>query len=1221
MEEEETSLNPISLSDLLHRSRPVTGATFLPTGHPTPRPKPPPPATPSPSNPQTPKILKPFTHPSPLIGTLTLTTPPSCSNSSCLHFSDHSATVCCDILDFNLRIIGQTIRVLAWNFIPVKPHGGYLEIIRWCFDEIGTTKFNAFYLNSVLPTYEESIIIPRCLVYGILESVSPVTNVPCTANKTGTKNLNGFLAEVTVCECELCSSRDRVMSLDDLIGKHGKDHVFMKSKILYFCGSASVWYSVMSRLVGGTVLISGMKKKMVFLGEGKSLMMYVSTEKAIIHIPMSVTCKNGGNGRNDTVREKGMCSVYTGSVTAMYMQGMVVELDQKVLLLLTDNQLSMPHSLRIGAIVTVRNFHIEDPKFSWTKVTIFGSCYKTSIRVNVFSPIESGCYQVLQSRSLLRKFIESLQFSARLWVLLVVSSFRKKFAGVLSETEILGSKHMEGLVQKYSSSSLPLSVFRFRHGVLSEYCLHDLCGCGKEIDYSYPKLVVPISNLISKCEDMYIKSLYEMNRQYSSIVCGGKSHDQPFRKILKSDDMNIVFLGNLRVSEHSGKLQLNDATGSVDVVIPDLPSVWSVKDIYEINEFDVVMEGFPRNLEHLELLNNDPFACGNIFNHFHFPRRKNININIYIHCYMKDAKSRNHILRPSVDMEENLTELESGLFHLLLLVHKFPVQQKFPGDYVVSNNSSVYAEAIILPWNLAHHNNEIDLIDSYVDKNRCDLSCHREIPCTIDCRVHCEKSTINSGNLLNCTTAAKKVLLEFKSDSFSKFESLRIGGYYLTKHHYNGLVCTAKGSDKVSVGSKSHLWNVSFSADEAGPTIAQSVDIYLHLSPDHLSFFEVKLRELKQDLIIQPINSIKVTSAPTQSGAFGVNLPTGNLLSVQGRVMAVHRSDQIRPFTRAHPRIVPRVSSVCIHVLVDRNIVKISSSLSEHSYPTGFGPGVKANFHRVLLTAGGGVFKLTPASFIEIDSIIIDDDQCSNERDITSVTSVVGTTTSLLTGPAVLISEMTHFSDRKKMRLHCKVVSVYILVMEKTSEFLQSSKVNSCVNFPLAGFIMDDGSSSCCCWADTETAMTLLGSHKWSPHKRTKRSSYKPDKKLEACGYSMSRMSDILNQNGRVVIKNHGSVFDSCLDAAVSVDSDGALKESDEQFLKALILQACCSNTWNVVGSVLDSEALKQIEEQLQRLDMMMKLPFVNIWASEVSHLDTLNEGRKILQQLLKSEC
>lgn len=166
-------------------------------------------------------------------------------------------------------------------------------------------------------------------------------------------------------------------------------------------------------------------------------------------------------------------------------------------------------------------------------------------------------------------------------------------------------------------------------------------------------------------------------------------------------------------------------------------------------------------------------------------------------------------------------------------------------------------------------------------------------------------------------------------------QSLRIGDYYLIKHHYKGLVCTY--SDKVLVNSNSHLWNVSFSADVAGPTTSGSIDgcsdirpdICLQLSADHLSFLEVKLKELKQDLI-QPTYSMKMTSASTPSGAFGASLPMGNLISVHGRVAAVHRSDQSPIFIRLghqtfhgpHHHIVRgATNSVCIHVLVEHKIV------------------------------------------------------------------------------------------------------------------------------------------------------------------------------------------------------------------------------------------------------------------------------------------------------------
>ncbi|KAL7604398.1 hypothetical protein Lser_V15G18881 [Lactuca serriola] len=1141
--EEESSVKLISVSDLLHRLRPITGASSLLPSHSIRRPtlyK----EKPQPSDPQNPnihKILKPLNHPTVLVGTLNLTlSSSSCSNSSCLNFSDHSAAVCCDILDLDLRVIGQRIRITAWNFLPLKPQGGYLEIIRWSLDqseENSISKFNAFHLNSAVPAYEESIV-PRHLIYGLLESISPVSNVPCTAHKTGTRNVNGFLAEITICECALCSSRDKVM------------------------------------LVGGIMLISGMKKKMVFLGEGKSLMMYVTTEKAILHLPVSKS-KRAMNGRNIATREKGLCSTHTGSITGVYMQGMVIELDQQVFLLLTDHQLLMPHSLRVGATVTVRNFHLEDPKFSWTKVKVFGSCYKTSIHVNIFSPIESGCYQSLQSRSLLRKFIESLSFSARLWVLLVVSSLKKKFSGILSEMEILGSKHMEGLVQKYSSSCLPLSVFRFRHGVLTEYCQHELYGCGKEIDYTPPKLVVPISNLISQCEDIFIKKLYQsgkdsdMINQFSNLVCGGNSHDQPIRTILKSEDLNIVLLGSLKISEYSRRLQLVDATGSIDIVIPDLSSDWSIKDIYEINDFSVVIEGFPRQLQHLQSLNNDPFSCKNIFNHFQSSRRKQFTI--YIYCYIRDTKSRNHILCPRMDKEEKYKELESGNFHLLYLMHKFPLQQKFAGDDVATNNLSVYVEAIAFPWNLVLYKRERDSESVNMLNGRV-------------VNMHIQEDSC-------CKRAARKLLLEFKSDSFSKYELLRIGGYYLVKHDEKDVVCNSSKECSSFVNTKSHFWtSVSFCNDDEASfhnlnEIEICPDIYANVSVD----FEVKLKQLKQDLIL-PTKSIKqVFNTCLIPLVSGVNLPKGDLLSFQGLVLGVHTHTSTHQLF--HHRIFHGVSSssICIHVLIDNNMVKVYSSLSQQSYPIGFGRGVKAKFYRVLLTSEGNVLKLTPASFIEINSITTEED--SND------TSPHMDTTSSFTNspPATLISEMIHFSHHKQiLRIHCKVVAIHVLVLEKNNELLHSNVKK----FPLAGFLIDDGSSTCCCWSDNESVITsLLGL---------------------TLKHSRTSLMKILDEHDSIVVKNYGCFSDySCVDVKVS-GSSGSLKESDEQFLKSILLHACSINTWNVVGSMLDLKGVNELEERLRRLDLVM-LPLHHIWVSHVSHLDTLNEGRSILQQLLKS--
>lgn len=39
---------------------------------------------------------------------------------------------------------------------------------------------------------------------------------------------------------------------------------------------------------------------------------------------------------------------------------------------------------------------------------------------------------------------------------------------------------------------------------------------------------------------------------------------------------------SIQVSPSSGRLQLVDATGSIDVLIPDLPSTWNTHSIYEV---------------------------------------------------------------------------------------------------------------------------------------------------------------------------------------------------------------------------------------------------------------------------------------------------------------------------------------------------------------------------------------------------------------------------------------------------------------------------------------------------------------------------------------------------------------------------------------------------------------------------------------------------------------
>lgn len=45
-----------------------------------------------------------------------------------------------------------------------------------------------------------------------------------------------------------------------------------------------------------------------------------------------------------------------------------------------------------------------------------------------------------------------------------------------------------------------------------------------------------------------------------------------------------------QISPASGRLQLFDATGSIDVLIPDLPSTWKPNSIYEVNATKTLRE-------------------------------------------------------------------------------------------------------------------------------------------------------------------------------------------------------------------------------------------------------------------------------------------------------------------------------------------------------------------------------------------------------------------------------------------------------------------------------------------------------------------------------------------------------------------------------------------------------------------------------------------------------
>ncbi|CAO2834216.1 unnamed protein product [Amaranthus hypochondriacus] len=1340
-------METISISELLRRRRPISGAFSVAHSLPS-RTSPPLSAESKTLNPNSlhRKILDSYSQPSIIVGILSLPvnshSPSSDVRELCLSFSDTSGSVLCDVIDFDIRMINTKINVLAWNFIPIKQSTGLLEIIKWEFYQTlgfsngNVTSFPLVFQNSDIQ--EDTLKKAKYSVYGLLLSVSPVSSVPCS-NIAVTNNDCAFILEILCCDCNLCTNLVRI-SDDVVIGTNA--HSFCSANYVYFCGIFLVWYPLFSKLIGNVILLSRMRKKLVYIAKEEAQLMFIPTQLSCLNVPNSQP-KEGCllQNCNPKIEGKGELGMYIGVVRGIHMQGMVVQLDQEVWLLLTGQSISLPISARVGSIISMKNVHVLNSKFCWGTMLILGACCKSNIRTVSFSPLETGCQLQLRSESLLGKFIDSLIFPARFWVLLLVQCLRKKFSGVFSEKEILGTNKTEGLVQTYAMYALSSSVLRSQSDTFLEFCKHNSCGSGNNNYYDSLSLTMPFSYLVHHCESICLKSLLQMNNglkilegcnQVGYLSQENRLSNQLIRRILPSKDIGVSLLGNLKICPATGRLQYVDATGNIDAVIPDIPSTWDSDAIYEVLNYSLVLEGVPEVWGQIH--NSDLFSCSSLFETLTI---RQTNLTVYVHFSWSNVCCRHfgaHLCQSSI----NSLKVDSGTFHLLCLAHKFRPQAKFHDSLLVSGKTHSFAEFIVLPWDLNISKNDGT---NLLPKRARDLEngCQNKFPLkrcktdqTLNCfdkvglcdtfkkseMTYCEqpseyiplphktRSLISSGLTpvqLRCTLIGKevhgqsmalpailcytgdceilytrKLLLEFNSENFFKYKLLQIGGYYIMKHCSDKCFCDSQRKNlgsSMSVTSGTKFWSLSFHFSEvidcssgtcndrpsASCSITENlkgfyrhnelvlnpgtsadfrtfndVDLYVEavatgLQDVHMSFHPLNMPVLNLSLSSTAFHSIGQPAGPgntvmdfseKQGMHCGCGLSEGNLISVQGTVVSLHHPnicsiDRITCNGASHNFHLPRScnekeGSIYLLMLTDGLLVRVCGHLSKLDYPIGFGPGAVATFHRILACSGQNCLILTPVTFITINSV----------REIPSPTVKSLCPIQEETVISCLISNLTNEDMGRPRRLRCSIVAVYFVILERNKDFDKLLSRNDSgtpvVDIPLAGFILDDGSSHCCCWTNGERAAMLLKLHKEIPQTESGSRWQRPKDAVSGRAFitPSHQLNRILKKHGRVSVKNYGSIHETlCQDLHLSVGSDCTFSSQDDSALKFTMLNACSGTFWNVIGHAMDIDAVNMLEKILHEEQMPMHA-LQNIWAKEVFQLNPLAQAKALLQEL-----
>ncbi|KAL2635314.1 hypothetical protein R1flu_006793 [Riccia fluitans] len=406
------------------------------------------------------------------------------------------------------------------------------------------------------------------------------------------------------------------------------------------------WRPFLSGNIKRYITVSGLRRKLVITGATKRhQFLLVATRTSLIlpvfdpsHIGVrephiSVEKDTGRDSAYGDTTDLGECTrkiecfsksgcsnyprviSYAGFVTEVLFQGILLELDKRVWLLLTQQERSHVHGVRIGSMLAVRDAHTITINTPSEKALLLGACLRSHVSVLRFSPLHSSPLKPLHTSSMLLRYLQKVSFSSAFCcfpLFTVFDSFSHWKLSPKIRGNILGQRINgleEGIILKYVQKVLASDDALERPDYFKEFFdhQHNSCSGGTVAHVSLTK-VLSVSSLTEAslqwsrsktlptctgcCTDY---SRWLEIKRLSSSLDNSITRREFGHSFISSHELGVTLLGFLQVCQESGQLELMDATGSVCVVVPDLLSSAQVSRIYQVSKFTVIVKESPEN--------------------------------------------------------------------------------------------------------------------------------------------------------------------------------------------------------------------------------------------------------------------------------------------------------------------------------------------------------------------------------------------------------------------------------------------------------------------------------------------------------------------------------------------------------------------------------------------------------------------------------------------------